>query len=474
MKDNIIKQRVNVIVSVAEQNAAENCILENWYNQTATAARQIGEQVDSKITEFENLSLALSALQGNVPVVTVDVLLDGIEALYKSIDAYVAYPETAYGFAIQTTKDALRNTGSILYESIQSLSVLERALGMLEIPQIKTSSTVEKPTVEEEPTADVVDAVEEGKAAETEEQLTITLDAEDNGGIRIGVTKEEPSEVENEPPSVEPETVEPEQKPEPVEQSEEYLNDNRTLYGIPVSDLKKMTPGVDIDAILGPEDKTASKEETKPAPEASAPKNPGVRPQKLSNGFSAVQIPGFPADQFMLSEKNLLVDRYTGRVIRPFPRRGSEYVSVRHYDSGRIEEIPFDDIIRGARGKTEPGDQKASAEKVEVEEVNRPERWVWVNWLPDIPKTKYKVFEDGRVWNTVDEKWMGSTSGSTIILSAGDVSSAVPGVRSAQMGFTRQSLVVRAFHPEYRDRTKIYVKFKDGNPKNCALWNLEF
>lgn len=455
MKDNMIAQRINAIVSVAEQNAAENCILENWYNQTVVAARQIKEQIDSKVTEFENLSLALSALQGNVPVITVDLLYEGIEALYKSIDAYVAYPETAYGFAIQTTKDAIRNTGSIIYESIQSLSVLERAMGICEKSAQIDSNT---DNVEETPVDEGVTNTEEETTAEpeepekTEEQLNITLEAEGNG-FRVGFTKEAEKEPEHEEATTEPDKT--------VEQSEDkdYLNDNRTLFGVPVSDLKKMTPGVNVDNIIGQETK-------KPAETPKAENEEDAPPV----GFIWVDIPGFPKHQFMLSNNNMLVDNLTKRRVRTFRQRGEDYVSLIHWDTRNREELKFDDIVRAARGI-----QTESATATTSKEVETEVRWVWVNWYRDIPKTKYKVYEDGRVWNTVDSRWMGCGLNKSIIqLTSGDAASRTPGVQQSVIQLTRQSLVVRAFHPEAREKTKIYVKFKDGNTKNCALSNLEF
>ena len=96
-----------------------------------------------------------------------------------------------------------------------------------------------------------------------------------------------------------------------------------------------------------------------------------------------------------------------------------------------------------------------------------------MNWINGLPKTKYKVFESGRIYDTVSGENV-TSSGEKITLSSGDVASKTPGVQSAKFAFTRQSLVYRAFHPEVRDMIKLHIKFKDGNRKNCALSNLVY
>lgn len=437
---NAIKKRIDAIIRVAEIHADENAILETWYRQTAETARQIGDSIDTQVMEFENLSLALSALQSNVQIVTTDVLNEGVEALLTAVGNYrIDDAETAYGGVIASAKDGLISVGSVIIETLQSITILESALGML--------------SVELKPKAEFIMSGD----------VPITTEKQPYEGSKF----EEPAPQEDDSPmsqpvEEEPEEPEPEKPAEPeVTEVEEPEEEQKTLFGIPISEIKETCPGVNVDALIEPvPQKIVS---SKPdVDESKYPKNPGVRPQQISRGFTEVHIPGYPADQFMISEKNLLVDRYTGRTIRTFRRHDTEFVSVRKYGSSISTDIKFEDIIRWARGE-EPADPPVAKEP----------RFVYVNWIEGLPKTKYKVYETGRIYDTVNDTYLVG-SGEKVTLSAGDIASKDVGVTSPQFTFTRQSLVYRAFHPEVRDRAKLRIKFKDGDRKNCTIDNLMY
>lgn len=136
MNANFIKARIDAVIHIAEMRAAENAILEEWYNTTADAARKIQSHIEKDVSEFENMALALSALQSNVPMVDTSILFNGVEGMLKELDRYdTDDADTAYGNVIKVTKDSLANVGSVIIEAIQSLSILEAALGLDKIPE---------------------------------------------------------------------------------------------------------------------------------------------------------------------------------------------------------------------------------------------------------------------------------------------------------------------------------------------------
>lgn len=552
MNANFIKARIDALVLAAERCADENAILEEWYRNTAETARKLEQYLEKDVAEFENMALALSALQSNVPMLDTSILFNGVEAMLTEIDRYnPGDADTAYGNVIKVTKDSIANVGSVIIETLQSIAILEIALGIgvigrpsTEVPKVKipdeyrykkteiiqdkieyTSSTFQKvaePAPEAEDNGDTTDDDEPiltpnefdrygaylSKTAETSAEKEESIDNTDlmqtpyhpadlNAMIREAyqTTEEEkhnvppisPAEIANERleqfqkdtgvnvDQMIAEAMLTESEPEP-ETEEQSVERPKTLFGIPIETLQQEVPDVDIDALIEPEPVKPAPTAVKSEPVQLAPDNPGVKPQRLSKGFTEVHLPGFPSDQFMISDKNLLVDRYTGRVIRTFRRHGIELVSVRHYGLGNTEDVfKFEDIIRAAKGEpihattAEPEsptvDEKATEEK--------PERFQYVNWINGLPKTKYKVFESGRIYDTVYEEFVVG-SGEKITLSSGDRDDKTPGVRSPKFAFTRQSLVYRAFHPEVRDMIKLHIKFKDGNRKNCALSNLVY
>ncbi len=434
MNANFIKARIDAVVQIAEMRAAENAILEEWYTSTADTARKLQSYIEKDVTEFENMALALSALQSNVPMIDTSILFNGVEEMLKELDRYnPGDVDTAYGSVIRVTKDSLANVGSVIIETMQSLSILEAALGLDKIPE---QFILKEPLMVAEKTP---------IASVTTETLPNSEEIVSEETVEDAVEETVPETDESKPETVE---EKPDEKPQ-------------TLFGIPIEQIEKSVPEINVEALI------------EPAPSAAAPNqnnNPGVRPMTLSRGFTEVHLPDFPKDQFMISEKNLLVDRYTGRVIRTFRRHGIEMVSIRHHGSNVEDLFRFEEIIKAARGADE---SKPENQTMDEKEPRQEERFRFVDWIDGLPKTKYKVFQDGRVYDTVYGEFI-TVSGELVTLSAGDRESRTPGVHSAHFKFTRQSLVYRAFHPEVRDRIKLRIQFKDGNRKNCELSNLVY
>ena len=440
MNANFIKSRIDAVVQIAEMRAAENAILEEWYRSTSDTARKLQSYIEKDVTEFENMALALSALQSNVPMIDTSILFNGVEEMLKELDRYnPGDADTAYGSVIRVTKDSLANVGSVIIETIKSLSILEAALGLDKIPE---RFIMKEPLMVSEKTP---------MGSATTETLPDTTDVVSEEAVEDATEETVPDFDESETDNSEPEEEKTVEEENP-----------QTLFGIPIEQIEEAVPEINVGALI------------EPAPSATAPnqnKNPGVRPMTLSRGFTAVHLPNFPADQFMISEKNLLVDRYTGRVIRTFRRHGIEMVSIRHHGSNAEDLFEFEDIIKAARGDNESKPENQTMD--EKEPRQEEERFQFVDWIDGLPKTKYKVFESGRVYDTVYGETV-TVSGECVTLSAGDRESRTPGVHSPSFKFTRQSLVYRAFHPEVRDKVKLWIKFKDGNRKNCELSNLVY
>lgn len=136
MNANFIKARIDAVISIAERRAEENAILEKWYNCMADTARALQSYMETDVAEFENMARALSELQSNVPMVDTCILFNGVEVMLKELDRYdPGDADTAYGNVIKVTKDAMANVGSVIIETIQSLSILEAALGLDKIPE---------------------------------------------------------------------------------------------------------------------------------------------------------------------------------------------------------------------------------------------------------------------------------------------------------------------------------------------------
>lgn len=456
MNANFIKARIDAVIQIAEMRAAENAILEEWYNSTADSARKIQSHIEKDVIEFENMALALSALQSNVPMVDTSILFNGVDEMLKELDRYdPGDADTAYGSVIKVTKDSLANVGSTIIDAIQSLSILEAALGLDKIPD---QFILKEPIM-----------VSEKRNINLPSQICDMHDPFSSVAALNSTSTEVVSEDTAEKEKTVPDSDEPETDDNSEPEEEKIVDKTpdekpRTLFGVPIEQIEEAVPDINIEALIEPAPSTTA---------AAAPdKNPGVKPQKLSRGFTEVHLPNFPTDQFMISEKNLLVDRYTGRVIRTFRRHGTEMVAIRHHGSNTEELFEFEDIIKAARDDNESKPKSQTVDEKTHREV-REERFRFVDWIDGLPKTKYKVFESGRIYDTVHGEFI-TVSGERVTLSAGDRESKTPGVHSPMFAFTRQSIVYRAFHPEVRDKIKLHIKFKDGNRKNCALSNLVY
>ncbi len=392
--------------------------MSTWFAATELAAIRLQNAVETSLDEFDNLSLALSALQSNVPIIENDILLNGQEALLAALLAYDDEGETPYASVIRVTKEAMISVSDKILGSITNLKMLENAMGIGHDEPVAKKS---EPEPKKKP-------VEEQKSEKDKVLEQSVKDA-----------------------------LKPEPKKKPVEE-QKSSEQEPTLFGVPISDLMpdgaKETPE-EIEKVIKTEEIVQTKSRVPNDPKLSR------TPQRVSKGWLELHIPDMPTDGYMISPKNLIVDRFTGRTVRPFNAHGEEHVEFRNFFTGVKKTMKLDDVLLLAKGI-----QPKSPEAAE-------DPWVYVDWIPNIPKRKYKVFQSGRVYDTVHETYLPyDKKYETVRLSAGDVESRTAGSRSVSKTLKRQSLVWQAFHKEAREQKWCYLSFKDGNRQNCALSNL--
>ena len=104
--------------------------------------------------------------------------------------------------------------------------------------------------------------------------------------------------------------------------------------------------------------------------------------------------------------------------------------------------------------------------------VETPDDGIWIDWIDEIPKQKYRVYKSGRVTNICTGKDILPDSRDVIVL---DNILTYDGKRRPgiiRKKFTAASLIWRAFHEESRSAAKLFIKYRDDNRKNIAIENL--
>jgi hypothetical protein len=422
-----LSERISAIIAVAELHAQENIILADWYESTAKAAKDINTEVGNKISEFENIALALTALDPKVAVIDSSIIEGGTEALYNAIKLY-DYSNTIYGGVIKASVDALVTIGEQLVAAVRNIAILEYAMN-LRNDSSDVALTIEKPESFKTDEPEIIEPESEpepesSETSETEEPVISSL-------------REDPKEtepIENEP----------------------------TLFGIPVSQL----------ATTETEQEKIRRITEEPVVEKPVMPNKAQNPQDNPKGFIPIVIPGYPEDKFCLSPENAIVDRNHGRMYRAnYKKHGKYYFRLKAPDGKSDVFFELEEIINLTRNTTETVDDKPV-----VDDDKPDDPYVWVDWFDGIPKRKYKVFKSGKVYDCVHQIYLPyDKKYETVRLSSGDIESRSVGTRSTVKALKRQSLVWQAFHPDYRcgdGRKKVYISFKDDNRQNCALENL--
>lgn len=189
-------------------------------------------------------------------------------------------------------------------------------------------------------------------------------------------------------------------------------------------------------------------------------KNKVIERMPLTNGWLGLSIPDIPEDLYMINSNNLVVHRKTGRTLHTKKVHGEEVFYFMNTDNPRSLpiEVPLNKIK----------DYIVSPDTTRIEN----DEYRWLDWIDEIPKRKYKVYKSGRIYDTIQSKIVGQNE-QYVHLSAGDFTSRVAGVKNHSESQRVATIVWKAFHPEYRSATRLYLTFIDGNIRNAALDNLK-
>lgn len=187
--------------------------------------------------------------------------------------------------------------------------------------------------------------------------------------------------------------------------------------------------------------------------------------QRIENGWSQLLIPGMPKDHYMISKNGLVVNRYNGLTVRPIRMHGVDCVVFK--DANDNTKLPVTIEV-----------SKLRTYAVEPDTNNEPPKsdddFRWLDWIPGVSNRKYKIFRSGRIFDTNASSWMHPLGdGLSVVISGGDLASRCEGVTSYSQSHRIASLVFKAYNKEYRDATKLYLTYLDGDMKNFSLDNLQ-
>lgn len=493
-------QKLDVIIKTAEVLAEENNILSKFYSAAGEAAETIKTEMNTKVSEFDNIALALSALQGNVPVISIDVLFDGLPEFQEALAKYTGDESTAYGRIVNQSKDALYVTGTLLIDSILNIKILEMALQIEEPPRDYVGWKLKMHAERNANTP-------EDSESESENATEKTDDAPDQQLVHPEILEKmsppdaanaviEAFEMKNNvhvDQVIAEAMVSSDAKPEFDDNKSEELAERIREFLEP--DVKAMTPDQQFDSLFGipkseieeslPDEAKRALNEMNTAPPVSPksqkeeshhpakpPKRPGspTHRAELPEGFTKLVIPGFPEDRFMLSIKNELVDRKTMRIIAP-DRNGVVKLYHPRDEEGKLryEFVNLKEVL----AQTHHPNIEAAMLPVIASASAETDEYVYADWFPGIPARKYRVYKSGRVYDTVHGEWIPpDRKHESIRLTDSDKESRTIGVHATVKQLKRQSLIWQAFHPESRDQAHCYISFRDGDRQNCALDNL--
>lgn len=450
---NPIKKRIEKIADTCAMSAEHYPLLENWFQCTAETAREIERSQIKSFEEFDSVALALSALRSDIPIIDRSTLNEGIGALRSACARYSTATDefSPFNALIAQSCNTLIVVGEEIIGALNNLKILEIALGI--------GTLVSRDAPEEDVVTTEQEKIEQICSAPVPAEITVTLPASDK---TIVLAQGDETILETEIARREQEVQQP--IPEEPETAADGCEENSgyTVFGIPIEQI-----GISQEEI---------KHVTKDIPDPPKPKKRPSESRKIGvldvpNGFTALKVPGFPDDRFMLSADNQIVDRRTGRKIKATLRHGVEYVKLFHprdeHGEQQFVEFPLADLISKSTSTAAlPLPKPAMTEE-------KDDTFVYVDWFPGIPARKYKVYASGKVYDTVHKEFIPyDRKNESIRLTDSDIESRTIGVHAVVKALKRQSLVWQAFHKEYRNQSRVYISFRDGDRQNCSLDNL--
>lgn len=450
-----IKNTVNAIEKMANIAAQEQPLMAEWFNVTVQTVKKIEESIKTNEREFDNVALALTALQCNVGVITID---DIFEPAHEPFDRWIVTryditTPTAYGAIVKSSVEGLTAIAG------QIKAKMDRIMSLGSMVKIQAMTVDDFKIVLPEDSDDI-----DEYTPSIEHVPEPVVDVIVSRGSDVSIQTMTSEEIAAELLDTEPTTEEPEETPEEIVEEEPVTEP--TLFGVPISQLGiDEIPDAGIGMPTGKREPIKIDERLKPEPQKKKNHQPVCN---MPKGSVPVIIGEYDPERFCITPSNNLLDRFKGTIVRTQRMHGKEFVELKDFIDGRLVGKPKTFAMEEILMKAEKIRNQPTPEPMPAEE----DTFVYVDWIPDLPKRKYKVYKSGRVYDTVNEQWMQPTARNTINLSAGDTMSKTRGVTCFKTQFMLSSLVWKAFHPENRDLKKIIVNFIDGNPRNCRLDNL--
>ena len=445
----MIRNKINSIEKMATIAAQEQPLMADWFNVTVETVKKIEESIKTNEREFENVALALTALQCNVGVIVIDDIFDPAHQPFDKwlVKKYDITAPTPYGAIVKSSVEGL----TAIAEQIR--------LKMDRIDSFGSMVKIQAMTVDEFK----VKLSEDSNDIEEFDKSIVNLTEEPEHVVEE--SKETPEEIVEEQPVVEEPVTEPTIDEPVVVEPEKEETTEPTLFGVPISQLGvDKIPDAGIGNLTGKHEPIKIDKPLKTEPVQKSTQTVCNMPK----GSVPVIIDGYDPERFCITPANNLLDLFTGRIVRTQRMHGKDFVELKDFKDGRLAGKPKTISMEEILTKAEKMRNQPEPKPIPQEE----DSFVYVDWLTDIPKRKYKVYKSGRVYDTVNEQWMKPTTRNTINLSSGDRASKTHGVTCFKQQFMLSSLVWKAFHPESRDLKKILLNFIDGNPRNCRLDNL--
>ena len=103
----------------------------------------------------------------------------------------------------------------------------------------------------------------------------------------------------------------------------------------------------------------------------------------------------------------------------------------------------------------------------------KEDEFVWIDWLKGIPKKKYQLYPNGTIFNIVDNEELKLSNRGSYKLSSFIGETRKRGVKQVVREFTKQTMIWFYYHPEDRSKNRLRLRFKDENPENMTIENLE-
>lgn len=103
----------------------------------------------------------------------------------------------------------------------------------------------------------------------------------------------------------------------------------------------------------------------------------------------------------------------------------------------------------------------------------KEDEFVWIDWLKGIPKKKYQLYPNGKIFNIVDNEELKLSNRGSYKLSSFIGETRKRGVKQVVREFTKQTMIWFYYHPEDRSKNRLRLRFKDENPENMTIENLE-